>query len=597
MGVEIDLQTIEGQLSIAALLMAAGTANTAAALQQNIKASDLVDARKADETEANRLANHDIAKAIGKTIGTIIKDVIRQPQPQWDQLTAAPEAAWVAIAETAPLDQLGMLHDAAILEAIKNDPDKPEFEATNDKAFWQDILVLMATRVKVDAAALAATTEFAAVVNALDSRFCYEFYQVLKQDATVGGRAYPGIMLRCMGRALVYLERIDKRQERDSARLDRLTQLLRDVIDKLAEKSSGDYLVFQRLHLSLQAGHAPNLTLPTLRAANASTATTPDPDRFVYKSERMTVVGREYELNELSQWLDLPAAFGWDLWVGPAGSGKSRLALQLCRERTDWYGGFFSFKDTHKTDWTLWQPKANTLIIFDYVAEKAEAIGTIISTLTRRATPGQPNPLHQGIKVRCLLLERAALQSSADAQPTSTAREPGKAATSRIEAPWLSPLRVAAKSSGATVEIVYARQDMQSQGRYIGGVSPQAAMDIVWQEAQIAGVTPTKDQFTQRLASVARIDPHLRPLFVAMAAEAHRVNKDVADFNQLVKYIQENEWLHALKRLHDYSGGQAQPMKPGRNSSVSPRCARDLKIIRTSPMKAHSPTRSHFQRP
>jgi hypothetical protein len=250
-GIEIDPQTLEGQVSTAALAMAAGTAYTAAALQQNVKANDLVEHRKAEESEANRLANHDIAKAIGKTIATIIAlQVGKQSQNSpWTKLANNYEATWVTIANTESLDKLGMLQDARILEAIQNNPDKPSFEAVGDEAFWREILALMAPHAQVNAAILAAAPEYAAVIAALDTRFCYEFYQVLKQDATDGGRAFPGIMLRGMGRALVYLERIEKRQADYGARLDNITQLLHDVIDRLAATAgtnpAGDYTVFR----------------------------------------------------------------------------------------------------------------------------------------------------------------------------------------------------------------------------------------------------------------------------------------------------------------------------------------------------------------
>jgi hypothetical protein len=250
-GIEIDPQTLEGQVSTATLAMAAGTAYTAAALQQNVKANDLVEQRRQEESEANRLANHDIAKAIGKTIATIIAlQVGKQSQNSpWLALAKNHEATWVTIANTESLDKLGMLQDARILEAIQNNPDKPAFDAVGDEAFWREILALMARHAQVDPATLAAAPEYAAVIAALDTRFCYEFYQVLKQDATDGGRAFPGIMLRGMGRALVYLERIEKRQADHGARLDNITRLLHDVIDKLAATAgtnpAGDYTVFR----------------------------------------------------------------------------------------------------------------------------------------------------------------------------------------------------------------------------------------------------------------------------------------------------------------------------------------------------------------
>lgn len=278
LGIEADPATTVGMVSTSMFALAAGWSGTAAGLQQNVKANDLVEQRKAEESEANRLANHDIAKAIGKTMATIIlayADSKAENSP-WRALVDDYDATWIKIAETAPLDRLGMLQDAKILGAIKSNPDAPAFSATEDKAFWEDIVAIMASHAKVDPAALAAQPEYAAIIDALDTRFCYEFYQVLKQDATDGGRAYPGIILRGMGLALVYLERIDNRQVREAERQDRVIEMLHNVIDKLAAKeagnSVGNYAVFRTwLKVINYNIEALNANTDALRASEVAT--------------------------------------------------------------------------------------------------------------------------------------------------------------------------------------------------------------------------------------------------------------------------------------------------------------------------------------
>ena len=304
----------------------------------------------------------------------------------------------------------------------------------------------------------------------------------------------------------------------------------------------------------IRARHAPKLTLPTIIVSDQR-------DRFVYRTERLKVVGREGELEALNAWLDKRDDFGWDLWVGPAGSGKSRLALALCRLRGDWHCGFFHWTVDNTPDWTLWQPTRSTLIIFDYVAEHAEVIGSAIATLARRGTPGAEHPLPTGIRVRCLLLERAALRTIDPDTSAAPAASPGALAPARLEAPWLGLLRTAATATGAPAEAAFARGDIQHPGRYIGGVPDEAVWAIIADEASLAEDRTTLEGLRERFAAVRRIDPHGRPLFVAMAAEGHREHAGLVSFDQLVAHINGKEWAHACQRLQKHPSGPGATME------------------------------------
>ena len=313
---------------------------------------------------------------------------------------------------------------------------------------------------------------------------------------------------------------------------------------------------------------APDLVLPPRVAAKAQ-------DRFVFRSRRLEVVGRDNELKDLSAWLDLPASFGWDLWVGAAGSGKSRLALELCDRRDGWDSGFFKFDGLHTPNWRDWDPKADTLVIFDYVAEVAEKIGLLIDLFARRAAGKQVRPLPFGVKVRFLLLERAAVRDGDAATPALIAPTPiapapnapdraqTAAAEQKLEAPWLGVLRSAAKQNGADVEAVHARRNLVHPGRYLGGVRRKAATAIIKAEHASAlddsgSALPqmTLEQFRERRLAAYRIDAHLRPLFVAMTAEAVREKGGAFDtldggtgIDALVQHINDKEWKHASQRL------------------------------------------------
>ncbi len=341
----------------------------------------------------------------------------------------------------------------------------------------------------------------------------------------------------------------------------------------------GQYEILSRIEKLLHDTHAPKLSLPPAldaktRAARAAAvaAGQSDPDRFKAKHEYLAVVGRDEELAELGRWLADDRPFLWDLWTAPAGSGKTRLALELCRRHPAWKRGFFEWTADNKPDWTLWTPHTDTLVIFDYVAERAKEIGDAVASVFARLDAASTHPLPPGVKVRFLLLERTALRAARDddaanaaAARTATADRYGPAASAKLEAPWLGALRAAATRVTADVKTVYARGDLTSPGRYLGGVSREAAAEIIMadhasarDDAGIPLPQITEAELVQRGVFAERIDSHLRPLFVAMAAEAVREKggafDDFADdggIDALVEHIRDKEWKHARARLKD----------------------------------------------
>ncbi len=88
-----------------------------------------------------------------------------------------------------------------------------------------------------------------------------------------------------------------------------------------------------------------------------------------FASRLLTRVGREAELAELDAFLSSDQPVAWWLWTGPAGTGKSRLAVELCRAVSgDWHTGFLRepgqqrLGDLH----ALWP----TLVVVDYAAQR-----------------------------------------------------------------------------------------------------------------------------------------------------------------------------------------------------------------------------------
>ena len=127
-------------------------------------------------------------------------------------------------------------------------------------------------------------------------------------------------------------------------------------------------------------------------------ATDPATAWLAFSSRATRLVGREVELDRLSAFLVAPRNFCWWLVTGTGGSGKSRLALELCRKDTDWHAGFLN-RTEKDFNWSRFKPSRKTLIVIDYVASRAREVSDLILSISRNSGSFR-NP------VRVLLLER-----------------------------------------------------------------------------------------------------------------------------------------------------------------------------------------------
>lgn len=121
---------------------------------------------------------------------------------------------------------------------------------------------------------------------------------------------------------------------------------------------------------------------------------------LAYVAQSTTFCGRSSELTQLDAFIEDEGAFLWWVIAAPAGSGKSKLALELCLNVAgDWDSGFFSRANAFSS-WQSWEPTTPTLIVIDYVAGRAGAVSDIALQLARSPLLRHDN------RVRLLLLER-----------------------------------------------------------------------------------------------------------------------------------------------------------------------------------------------
>lgn len=119
---------------------------------------------------------------------------------------------------------------------------------------------------------------------------------------------------------------------------------------------------------------------------------------LLFANTALPHVGREGELDELRRFLEAEASFQWWLWTGPAGVGKSRLAVEFCRVAPgSWNVGFLHERDQARL--SDLQPASPTFVVIDYVAQRAAEVSDALLALAQRRSPPP---------IRVLLLEREA---------------------------------------------------------------------------------------------------------------------------------------------------------------------------------------------
>ncbi len=134
----------------------------------------------------------------------------------------------------------------------------------------------------------------------------------------------------------------------------------------------------------------------------------PETERDLLLTERRAtdLVGRDDDLKALAAWLEGPRAITCRCLIARAGTGKTRLAIELCEraQAAGWTAGFARHDELRRfyeaESLTGWRWPRPTLVVVDYAAASASILRKWLEVLARRP------PLEH--KLRLLLLERHA---------------------------------------------------------------------------------------------------------------------------------------------------------------------------------------------
>ncbi|MEM7310695.1 MAG: tetratricopeptide repeat protein [Planctomycetota bacterium] len=195
------------------------------------------------------------------------------------------------------------------------------------------------------------------------------------------------------------------------ARLDDVPAKLDELLERVAEKDRAVEGLWNGLEAlaegidQLQELLQPKLELRLFERLGETNYT--DARRLNPFMRTTEVIGREGEIELLREWLDSDVDFSVHVITGKAGTGKTRLALELCERVTNdqtWDAGFLS-RDAleaflRESALRPWRPERPTLVVLDYAAARAQQLRRWLQKLAQSETGAH--------RLRVLLLERHA---------------------------------------------------------------------------------------------------------------------------------------------------------------------------------------------
>ncbi len=213
-------------------------------------------------------------------------------------------------------------------------------------------------------------------------------------------------------------------------------------------------------------------------------------DLLSFAARQTRHVGRDADLRSLNGFLAVSDPFVWWMVVGEAGTGKSRLALELCLAVAgQWHAGFL----TESGQETLrgFEPHEPTLIIIDYAAARADWLGDVLYDQASRCDRYQA-------PMRLLVLERS------------------------LTEPWYS--RAVRTHRHNESKVLLAHQ--YANPLQVGDLSDDDLRSLIDNLASSRGDQLSTTEIEDVLERTLTVDPLARPLFAMAATLESTVRND-----------------------------------------------------------------------
>ena len=353
---------------------------------------------------------------------------------------------------------------------------------------------------------------FKALTEGFNERFLHDFNKELKTNKQAE-TVYHTHLLHC---AMKQLEQLDLGQKEIQHNLqtlldfaNRQTIYLQDIIgqnEQIARHQKDLNQEFEKFREDFL--HSRSLLLPVHREKKK------DPrDQFKYESVFTDFTGREQELELFRSFLADDRKFCWYMLSGEGGTGKSRLANEIClrAEAMGWIAGFSNLTQNKDFSWETLAPPANMLLVFDYVKARPEEVERILGILASI----------EGLqyKVRMLLIDRQFDKELIERLANSKTR----------------------------YDYYTYPENQEEQPYHLTSLEEEARWDIIKQlvrgkehEGQILS---RKDEI---IAQLDAQDPLKRPLFAFFSGVALAEGQDIKNWN-----VKDNLRYHLQRQEHN----------------------------------------------
>lgn len=246
--------------------------------------------------------------------------------------------------------------------------------------------------------------------------------------------------------------------------------------------------------------------------------------KYHYAQRAIPLYGRSSEIEKLMSFVEATHNFSWWALTGQAGSGKSRLALELLYKLPVSWFGFFLNDGFTQADRDQFIPFCNTLIIIDYISGRERKVSEAMQNLMKLFEK-------TNYKLRILLLERE---------------------NSKKDGSWYAKLmQRLTRTDSQTMSVSLYNQEFLN----LGDLSNDDVLNFISCVCQSKGLDADAQRDRKLMELYGRKYEHLRfrPLFLQLFIEAW-VNNDRGmprydSFSDILKQILQKEqekWLAAV---------------------------------------------------